>query len=675
MLKISVDLARHSVTGGISLPRPLSAVMREGGSFDWAGLARIRMIQDDLLGVDTPREDPEELMSLLIGLQTGLLYAAVSGLRLREEGPGGDPSGLDRLCRTVELVGADEHVETLAFWDGSVTLKQALGAADVGGLTHFVLIRGPSRALPRMSVMVRRGDADLALEQITRLRSLRADPPLLETAPDPQEEEALLARNALLLEAARSRRRRTPNRRRMRPRLGASEAGWERPFLPVLSRGAALPPPALELDRMAVELCDALRLATPPELARKKLLRVLNRAWRLGENPDQVGEGRSRNPQPRIMDFFRDRARAVEALTRDEASGQQLRALTRISALQAWRFGAVHPRRTPVPPSPRFREERPVAARPVPPEALDALLAAHETGEAPPDGPRSVLARYGLIGDAEGSPLTEAGLDLARLLTSPPNGELPSLLDLLEPTPEAIRALEPEDRTVRMGRPPRTGKPPRRPKSAPPASRDPDPALWAPLVERAETIAEARVQGDTDPMPELLSDLLGRAWRAGRDRRSGLPEGGHVRLPGPIRPFLEERAELIAAATLPDRKSGKRSKALKLIRASALEAWRIGSGPDPDAAPPPRYLEESPAALRGLSAAAREALLALAQDEGGPIGKRARNALSRAGLLSGEGAPRLTPEGEAAARSERDHRSSGLPSITGGTSRRRARPE
>jgi hypothetical protein len=651
MHNVSVNLVGTGAVSRIPLAHPLSAVMREGAQHDWAGLARIRMIREDLLEVDTPQEGTLGLMALLTGLQTGLLYAAASGLRIGEGAPDRGLAELATLCGTVGLVGPDGRAETLTLWNPSVTLKQVLGAAAAVDLTHFVLVRGPSRALPRMSVLVRSRDADMALERITQIRSLRADPPLLGT--DPEEEEALLARNAQLVEASRSRRRRPPNRRALRPRLGAPETGWELPILPILARGTALPPPAIELDRMAAELCDALRFPTPPGLARKRVLTVLNRAWRLGGDPEQAHEGFTRYPKPGVLDFFRDRARAVEALTRDEASGQALRALTRISALQAWRYGAVHPRRSPQPPAPRFREERSVTARSVTPDAIDALLAYHVSGAPPDERSRKPLLEAGLIRNGEGPALTESGTRVVGELTSSPNEALPSLIDLLEPTPEAIRALDPDR----------------------PESPDPEPALLGQLIERAGTIAATRVRDDTDPMPELLSDLLGRAWRAGRDGRMRLPEGKHVRLPGPIRPFLEGRAELIASVTLPGRKRGKSSKALRLIRDSALEAWRIGSGPDPDTAPPPRYLEERPAPLRGLSSSAREIVRALGLGQEVEIGKRTQSELRRAGLLSGEAPAGLTPQGEAAARADRDHRSSGLPSISGAPSRRRSRPE
>lgn len=222
MHNVSVNLLGTGAVSRIPLAHALSAVMREGAQHDWAGLARIRMIREGLLEVDTPQEGTQGLMSLLTGLQTGLLYAAASGLRLREGAPDRGLPELAPLCGTVGLVGPDGRAETLTLWNPSVTLKQVLGAAAAVDLTHFVLVRGPSRALPRMSVLVRSRDADMALERITQIRSLRADPPLLGT--DPEEEEALLARNAQLVEASRSRRRRPPNRRALRPRLEIGRA-------------------------------------------------------------------------------------------------------------------------------------------------------------------------------------------------------------------------------------------------------------------------------------------------------------------------------------------------------------------------------------------------------------------------------------------------------------------
>lgn len=647
MRDISVVDPKGRLLSEISLPTPLLSVIREGASVAWGRLGLIRSLGEALLEADPQGADPSTLEGALAELQAGLLYAAVSGMRLRAGAPDGALPGLARLARRVDLAGPEGRGAILALWEPGVVLKSAVRAADAGRYAHLILMRGPSRLRPRMSVLVPGRDAERALAELTELNALRVRDPILLSDPDP-DPAPMPAR------PRRPRKRADPVRSPVltpapAPPAPAPEAAadtsWADPFLPVLTRGIVLAPPLAELERAVRRLCASIRPDTGPDLSRARILRLLIEGWRLGVGPGRLDKDRFRYPPRGLHEMFRDRARAIELVTRGPERSGALRAISRASALQAWAFGAAPSGRGAAAPDRRFREERSGPARALPEEAVAGLA---DLNGAASSGVLDQLIRDGLVADGTPPALTELGLRLLKELTAPPEERLPSLLDLDPPTKEALIALSREGR-VRRGRP---------------ALFEPDSeGAFKELLGSADRLAVRPPADGADPLPEPLLDLLIRAWRVGKDRyRPPHPEV-RVRADGEMGPYFRELARIISELTGPDRARGKPEAAFTLIRTALTEAWRIGAGPRPLRAPPVRFREECALALRPLSVPAREALIALHQEEGGSFLRGELSELQRAGLLLSAESRLLTAEGTSAALAELAHRSAPRPSL------------
>ncbi|MCA9774213.1 MAG: hypothetical protein KC466_17480, partial [Myxococcales bacterium] len=126
MRDISVVDPKGRLLSEISLPTPLLSVIREGASVAWGRLGLIRSLGEALLEADPQGADPSTLEGALAELQAGLLYAAVSGMRLRAGAPDGALPGLARLARRVDLAGPEGRGAILALWEPGVDLKTAV---------------------------------------------------------------------------------------------------------------------------------------------------------------------------------------------------------------------------------------------------------------------------------------------------------------------------------------------------------------------------------------------------------------------------------------------------------------------------------------------------------------------------------------------------------------------
>lgn len=641
MRDISVVDPKGRLLSEISLPTPLLSVIREGASVAWGRLGLIRSLGEALLEADPQGADPSTLEGALAELQAGLLYAAVSGMRLRAGAPDGALPGLARLARRVDLAGPEGRGAILALWEPGVDLKTAVRAAEAGRYAHLILMRGSARLRPRLSVLVPGRDAERTLAELTELNALRVRAPVL--LADPEQAPP----------APRRARRRAPpapapvpvSARPVAPPEPPADTSWADPLLPHLTRGIVLSPPLAELDRAVSRLCAAIRPDTGPDLSRARILRLLIEAWRLGEGPGRLDTERFPYPTRGLHEMLRDRARAIELVIRGPERAGSLRAIARASALQAWALGAAPSERGAPVPDRRFREERSGPARAAPEGALELLS---DLDGAAASGVLGPLVRDGLVTEGAPPALTERGRRLLEELSAPPDARLPSLLQLDPPTPEALIALSREGR-VRRGRP---------------ALFEPDPeGAFGDLLTAAEGLVSTRPDEEADPLPEPLLDLLIRAWRVGKDRyRPPHPEV-RVRADGEMGPYFRELARIISALTRPDRSCGEPGTALTLIRTALTEAWRIGAGPRPLRAPPVRFREECSLPLRPLSVHAREALIALHQEEEGGFHRGELGELQRAGLLLSAESRLLTAEGTSAALAELAHRHAPRPSL------------
>ena len=653
MFEVPVLVPEGRASCAITLSVPVSALLGGEDTCDWAGHARLRPGPDGGIEAEGAPSDPTRLEAFLTDLQAGLLYAGIAGLRPRPEAQETPLPGLARLARRVDLTGPDGRVAILALWGPDVTLKEAVRAAAAGRYAHLILLRGVNKTRPRLSVLVPGRDAERALAELTELGTLRVGRPYLVIEPDP----------ALAAPAEPRRRKGTgtalkPGKRSAAPKprksrkISAVPKGepapgtdWADPFLPALSPPEIGPAPVLELDRLSRELCVSSPPGTPPDRVRYRILRVLIEAWRLGLGTDRRISRVFRYPSRGLHDLLRDRARAIGTLLETGDRERRLRALVRVSALQAWSWGQIMPRSFPKDPPRMFREERSVLARSVPEQELALLMRVAE-GDVPDPADLAGLRRRGLLG-GEGPPvLTGPARELLRELSEEVSGPLPSLLDLLGPTLEALLALDP-----------RTG-PKEAVEEAPPTALDPalEKAL-GPLLTAAEDLALQRPGDGTDALQDPLRDLLMWAYRTGRGGPRPPRQDAPVRVPGEMGAFLTERARALCALTRADREAGEVGPVRALLRESLIEVWGVGAGPAPLRAPPPRFREECSAPLRPLSLPARAALIALNQEEEGRHERGALNELVRAGLLLSGGSRLLTPAGRTAAITELTHRS------------------
>lgn len=646
MLNISVLVPQERISCAINLPVPLSEVMEEDRSYDWFGRLRLRIMRDDVLEADIQTSDPDILEPLLQEVQAGLLYAALSGMRLRPGPADTALPGLARFARRVDLTDPSGRVAILALWAPGVELRTAVRTAEAGRYTHLILLRGTSRLRPRLSVLVPGRDAERTLAELTHLAGLRVRPPTLEVEPEPVEE-------TVSAPPTRARKRRRPHPSPVTdvalPLLeeGAPDTGWAAPYLAVLTRGLVFTPPLEELERIAVRLRNTISEETSPDLIRGRILRALIQGWRIGSDPERLRTERLRYPPNRLHDLFRDRARAMETVSRGYRDTDPLLLMTRVSVFQAWAFGAAPARRGMPLPDRRFREERSTRCRSLPEAAIRAL--AELPGVTEPDA-LAPLIKDGLISEGPDHILSEAGQRILEELTAPVGDDLPSLLDLVGPTPEALRALELTDR-------PRRGRPSKR-------DQDPQSGMER-LLGAADDLVRLIPETGSDPLPDPLTDLLIRAWRLGKDRKRPPQPGVRVKAGGEVGPYLTEQARVISEATLAARTGPDPELARTLVRGAIVEAWRLGSGPKPLRAPSPRYREECSAPLRPLPPSARQALMALHQEEDVSPARGDLNALMREGFLLSLESGLLTAAGTAAALAEIAHRSEARPGVLG----------
>jgi len=214
---------------------------------------------------------------------------------------------------------------------------------------------------------------------------------------------------------------------------------------PVLEEEPTPPADPLEGDRfmpdegvrariiaMASDDCDRFRPVTGADARLRALMAgTLLLSWRMGHDPEGADQ---RRPPARVGDLIRERARAIEAVTR---SGRRSRDLTLVrdllagSGIEMWRYGALmrERRRSPLPA--RYREECSEPMRPVPLEARDRLVSLLERRSGRPMQKPVIraLVKAGLL-EGDGLTLTEEGRRAALEERAHRGRDLPSILSL-----------------------------------------------------------------------------------------------------------------------------------------------------------------------------------------------------------------------------------------------------
>jgi hypothetical protein len=644
MRRISVTSPERGVIGEISLAGSLAELLGDETERTWGRQLRILWRAEEeieLIGLEDL--DPRQVLT---DLQNGLLYAEVAGMRLTDTPERPSVPGLAAFAGRVDLKGGRGRSAILSLWDRERESREVAEFASAQRYTAFTLTRIPGRARHRtlLSVLVPERYADQTLEEMTAFQLARARPVLL-AEPVPTR-------------TARTRTRPVAPRKALEgPVISLGEAGPAADWGYEGDEGASAT--RFEIDRIALGACRAIgsEQVRGPDRIWGTIASALYDCWRLSSGLKAV-------PTP-IANHLKELARAVEVATREDRPRLELlstRLLIRACGSEAWALGPAPRGRARVPPA-RFREECCELMRPVPAAARDALINIVR-GDA--DGPlpyelveplivRGYLDRHRMP-TATGLAAVEA--ELARRRTPLPS--VRSLLERADAAPHEEGGPDPE--TSEEGpRPVRV----RRPRDAPatPAVERTDREI-APLLHRVEGFRVDPPGPDgEDTFRDALLPLLQAFWRVGRYGPAATDRAG--RITAPSGPFLAERARVISEVTRERRARGEAVTTRALIRASGLEAWRVGmiaaSG-----APlqlPPRFREECSAQMREIPEGVRWALIALHEGEEHRYRKGVIGHLTRAGMLEAGAPPRLTEAGRRAALAELSTPWADLPSI------------
>ncbi len=677
MNKVSIIPPQERVTCTITLPLPLSSLMDLDRSYGWGELTRLRAVREDAIELDTAFPEEAALHRLLTGLQAGLLFAAVSGMRLHGEPIKGALTRLTSLGGRVDLSGPGRRSAVLALWADGVEVRQAFQLAERGGYAHLVLTRGAARTRPHLSVLVPERDADRAMGDLIAVQTLRLSPELL-VEPDP---ELIAPPRVRPQRSAKSRAAPAPTEsstpESSTPEPAAPEtppagAVWAVPFLSTLGGRDVPDPPLAELDALAADPVTRTRARTDAELLRSRIARALAGAWRLGADPERYRTDPAWLLQLRTANFLRERSRVVEEVTRSDPDTEPLHALIRVSALQAWRLGVGGAKQKP--PPARFREECPVPLRSVSPELRRVLLGVHQGSSAPDADTAAPLIRFRFL-DATLS-LTRAGRRAVAEALSETSGRLPRLRDLLGPTRAAVRGLSPVTRKARPEPRKRAARDETAERSAAPARSGPgrDPDEIRTLLDGIGPPPLAPPDGDA---PDPIVERMLQCWRVGRAPQGRVRDGVTGRVPAEVRLYLEERVRAVRDATGPDAGGEEAERGVLVLKETAREIWRLGTEFTGVTLPPlpARYRDEFSARMRRVPPEARVTLIDLHQ--GGPVSAQRRPvlfALVRDGLLQSAVSGLLTEAGDDLVRTELAHQGGDLPRILPGVPRTRPTP-
>ena len=665
-MKIIVKAPENAAIGEIDLSTPLVEMMEIGHPYGWPGAQNIRAVSEGLIALGKAPQTDEMFFEWLLSVQVGLTLVGILRGRLLprqrgQEQPG--PDALRELGDLNEIALKGGRSAYLAVWDPFLLPGQVEAAAD---RTGHVELRAPLnrlRTLGGVSALIPKGSEGgkitLSREDVALFSAPEISRPLGGGiwAPLPKDRSRILppvsGETALLTRSFSSRpgqRKRgvsvpkktlTPKRP---PRMIRSGAGWADPFLPIFRCGVPVAPPLAALDGIAIELCQRVRLRAGGDKTQSKIAHALSAAYRVGSDPERINLTKASPIPPNMRGFLKDRSHAIAFLVPERDALEDLRRLVRLCALEAWWYGAlpIRPVRAPSPDR-RFREELPPLLRDIPPERLEPLQRLARNGAwADPADLKALLPDRALADGARLRPEWRAAL---LETVSAPRYDLPSLLDLLEPTPQSIEALrpswvgvEPQDDRLQL------------------ALNDGFTSL-EPLLEGAVSGVRATGQaGWTD----LLLRSASSAWALGRSPTGPVPVRDGADLPEPVRSYLEEGVHLIETALRSTAIGPDGLKGAALARDLLHDAWRTGLTVSEGTPPPARFREGAPAGLRHLSAEERGLLLALLAGDA-QLGTGGLDRLVRLELVGPTAPPELTPNGVRAAEAERRHRTKGLP--------------
>mgnify|MGYP000117898830 CR=1 FL=1 len=635
MREILVHLDEGHTVAAISLPVGLSDLMTPGVSYPW-GKGRVFADSDLSLRLSAPEEAASGtgFWDLLTGIQAGLLFLALSKVRLLDPGLSEPFPDLDAVACRTDLRLASGERGVLALWSQPSNLPQAIRIASGAGLAHFVVQKGRVKSRPRLSVMIPHKMSEWGLDRVTALQVLRVNPRILS-----EHEAAQILSSSQAPEAGPV---------RVQGEAETSVPAWEDPFWDLFCHETETPPPVSVLDRLAEKACRRLCAPPPAGFSRSPSLAALSWAWRMGAGGPNTPVLRRLYPADPVHNRLRDRARVLDQVVED-GDGDLLRQVVRVSMLQAWRIGFEGRGGQARAPQGTFYEEREAGLRDLSPEAQEVLLRIHNDQRVSNRSHEAVqeLSDAGLIKNLKTRSLTRSGKRLLRQSLQRP-ADAPSIREISRPTKAVMRTL----RVVAD-----TSTPPSRPFSR----NDVDRPWDAPFRRRliAEDGAAFHV-GEIDRIVEgverLISDpeltrkrfhrALNAAYRVGRSAATGKDESR--RAPSPlVTRFLRERARALETLPGPEEVPGLLAA---LLRISCLQAWRTGVDgvknrfTTLDA----RFLEEDPRELWDVSEPARALLYRLgAGVDGSEPDPEEVEELVTQGLLRSVRKPSLTRDGRA----------------------------
>ena len=665
-MKVVIRAPENAAIGEIELYAPPSDLMEIGHPYSWSGAQNVRAVSESVIALGKAPQTNEMFFEWLLSIEAGLTLVSLLRGRLRPRPPGQGQTGpqpLADLGVLNQITLEDGRSGYIAVWDPFLLSGQVEEAAERTGHVEFRAPLSRLRTLGGVSALIPKGGSDgktgLSLEDISKFPAPRISQALGggPWSPLPKKSSRILppvsaetASRMTLLWSGRGRppkgvnvpeKTRSPRRP---PRILRSGSGWADPFLPIFRCGVPVSPPIAALDRMAIDLCERVRLQLGADNTRSKIAHALSAAYRIGADPERVSLTKALPIPPSMRSFLKDRSHAIIFLLPAGGPIEDMRRLFRICALEAWWYGAIPIRRVRPPiPARRFREELPPLLRDLQQERPPSLkrLIRCGSGAVPAD-------LWALLPDrafADGGVLRPEWREALLETVSAPRYDLPSLLDLLEPTPQSIEALRPswvgvdaQDERVRI------------------ATNDALTSL-EPLLEGA---VSALLSSDRGGHRDVLLRAAVSAWRLGRAPTGPIPDGELTGLTEPTRSYLEEGVRLIETALSAAGIGPDSLKGAALARDLLHDAWRTALTVAEGTPPPARFLEGAPAGLRHLSAEDRGLLFSLLEGDA-PVGSGGLDRLVRFELVIPTSPPELTPDGVGAAEAERRHRSRGLP--------------
>jgi hypothetical protein len=665
-LKVTVKAPNETATGEIDLPSPLSEIMEIGYPYRWSQASSVRAVQEGVLALGKQPQSDDMFFEWLISIQVGLTLVSVLKGQMRPHPTGTKVTGLDVIKDMGDLTDiafSDGSSGYLAVWDSFLLPGEVERAAAKMGLVEICAPLMRLKTLGGVSLLIPEGSysesAALAVRDPAlfsapllsgRVGSRTWDPRPMSLKPPipPLTREA-----ASFLKLTWSGRGRPPKGFVVPKKIQAPkhvvkavhpETKWADPFLSIFLCGVPVAPPVAALDAIAIGVCERLMVRKERSKTSSKIAHALSTAYRIGQDPERINVAKASTIHPNISGFIKDRSHAITSLFPAEGPAEDLRRIIRISALEAWWYGALPIRWSQTPtPDRRFREELPLLLRGLSPERLTFLQELiSKQGKVDPAEIKGLVPDRAIL---KGTGLKDHWREAVMETLSAPRYDLPSLLDLLEPTPEALAALEPSWVGI---------------------DRQDQRFLFAtnqkitrldPLLEKVAADLKATRSGN---ITGILMSAVSRAWQLGLSPTGPLRSGNANEMTEEARLYLEEAVRLINTALHSASISPDSLKGAALGKDLVYQAWRsaflLGAGVNP----PARFREGAPARLRHLSLDERYLLLSLLEkenlDDTGLL-----NGLIRLDLVSPTNPPELTPEGVMAAEAERRHRTKDLP--------------